>query len=85
MPVAAEKRIEGGTTSPLIFLSLGDVAKEEGSDLTKRYPCRQSKDFNNKKGGILCSRPEVGVAFHSRFPKREKKKNFVEEKQKKNN
>ena len=53
MPVAAEKEVEGGTASPLIFLSLGDKAKEEGLDLTKRDPCRQSKDFNNvKKGGV---------------------------------
>ena len=54
MPVAAEKGLEGGTASPLIFLSLGDEAKDEGSDLTKRDPCRQSKDFNfniNKKRG----------------------------------
>ena len=49
MPVAAEKGVEGGTASPLIFLSPGDEAKEEGSDLTKRDPCRQSKDFNNEK------------------------------------
>ena len=76
MPVTAEKGVEGGTASPLIFLSLGDEAKAEGSELTKRDPCRQSKDFNNeqKKGGILCSHPEIGVAFHSRFQKREKKK-----------
>ena len=76
MPVAAEKVVEEGTASPLIFLSLGDEAKEEGSDLMKRDPCRQSKDFNNKKksGGFLCSRPEVGVAFYSRFRKREKRK-----------
>ena len=81
MPVAAEKGVEGGTASPLIFLSLGEEAKEEGLDLTKGDPCRQSKDFNNeqKKGGILCSHPEVGVAFHSKF---QKKENFVKEKQK---
>ena len=62
IPVAAEKGVEGGTTSPLIILSLGDEAKEEGSDLTKKDPCRQSKDFNNeqkKKWGGLCSHPEV--------------------------
>ena len=76
MPVAAEKGVEGGTASPLIFLSLGDEAKEEGSDLTKRDSCRQSKDFNNEKkgGGFLCSHPDVGVAFHSRFQKKGKKK-----------
>ena len=54
MPVAAEKGVEGGTASPLIFLSLGDEAKDERSDLTKRDHCRQSKDFNfnnNKEKG----------------------------------
>ena len=74
-----EKGVERGTASPLIFLSLGEEAKEEGLDLAKRDPCRQSKDFNNeqkkkKKGRILCSHPEVGVAFHSRFQKEKKKK-----------
>ena len=49
IPVAAEKGVEGGTASPLISLSLGDEAKEEGSDLTKRDPCQQSKDFNNEQ------------------------------------
>ena len=47
MPVAVEKGVEGGTARPLIFLSQGEEAKEEGLDLTKRDPCRQSKDFNN--------------------------------------
>ena len=76
MPVAAEKRVEGGTASPLIFLSLRDEGKVESLDLTKRDPCRQSKDFNNEKknGAFLCSHPKVGVAFHSRFQKREKRK-----------
>ena len=52
MPVAAEKWGRRKAASPLISLSLGDEAKEEGSDLTKRDPYRQSKDFNNeqKKG-----------------------------------
>ena len=52
MPVAVEKGVEGGTASPLIFLSLGDEAKDESLDLMKRDPCQQSKDFNfnnNKK------------------------------------
>ena len=49
MPVAVEKGVEGGTASLLIFLSLGDEAKEEGSDLTERDPCRQSKDLKKKK------------------------------------
>ena len=81
MPVAVEKGVEGRTAGSLIFLSLGEGAK----DLTKGDPCRQSKDFNNEqtkkkkkkrkeKKGILCSHPEVGVAFHSRFQKREKRK-----------
>ena len=76
MPVAAEKGVEGGTASPLTFLGLGDEAKEESLDLTKRDACRQSKDFNNerKKRGFPWSPPEVGVAFHSRFQKREKRK-----------
>ena len=65
MPVAAEKGVEGGTASPLISQSLGEAAKEEGLDLTKGYPCRQSKDFNNEqKKEILC------VAIHSRFKKK---------------
>ena len=49
MPVAAKKGVEGGTASPLIFLSLEEEAKEEGLDLAKRDPCRQSKDFNNEQ------------------------------------
>ena len=49
MSVAAEKGVEGGTASPLISLSLGEEVKEEGLDLMKRYPCRQSKDFNNEQ------------------------------------
>ena len=49
MPIAAEKGVEGGTASSLIFLSLGEEAKEEGLDFTKGYPCRQSKDFNNEQ------------------------------------
>ena len=59
MSVAAEKGVDEGTASPLIFLSLGDEAKEKGSDLTKRDPCRQSKDFNNekKRGGISLLSP----------------------------
>ena len=82
MPVAAEKGVEGGATSPLIILSLGDEAKDKGSDLTKTDPCRQSKDFNfnnnnnnnnnNNKKGFLCSHPEVGVPF--KVSKKEKKK-----------
>ena len=85
MPVAAEKGVVGGTASLLIFLSLGDEAKEEGLDLTKRDPRRQSKDFNNekKRGGFLCSHPEVGVVYHSRFQKRGKRK-FRRRKTKKN-
>ena len=47
MPVAAKKGVEGGAACLLIFLSLGDEARDEGSDLMKRDPCRQSKDFNN--------------------------------------
>ena len=59
MPVAAEKGVEGWTATPMISLSLGEEAKEEGLDLTKGYPCRQSKDFNNeqKKGNSLCHVP----------------------------
>ena len=56
MPVAAEKGVEGRTASPLISLNLRGEAKEEGLDLTKGYPCRQSKDFNyeqKKKGNSL--------------------------------
>ena len=48
-PVAAEKGVEVGTACSLFFLSLGEEAKEEGSDLKKRDPCRQSKDFNNEQ------------------------------------
>ena len=78
MPVAAEKWVEGGTASPLIFLSLGDEAKEESSDLTKRDPCRQSKDFNNeqKKGISLLSpigRRRVPFNVSKKGGKKEKK------------
>ena len=62
MPVAAKKGVEGGTASPLIFLSLVEEAKEEGLDLTKGYSCRQSKDFNNeqKKSEFSASRSIQG-------------------------
>ena len=76
MPVAAEKGVEGGTASPLIYLSLGDEAKGEGSDLTKRYPCRQSKDFNNeqKKGGISLLSPRGRRHVPFKVSKKRKKK-----------
>ena len=76
MPVAAKKGVEEGTASPLIFLSLEDEAKDEGSDLTRRepLPTKQGFQFQQQKRGVLCSHPELGVAFHSRFQKREKRK-----------
>ena len=89
MPVAAEKGVEGETASPLIFLSLGEEAKEEGWDLTKGYPCRQSKDFNfnkEKNGGVislLSPRGRRRVPFKVSKKGEKKKENFVEEKQKK--
>ena len=87
MPVAAEKVVEGGTASPLIFLSLGDKTKEEISDLTKRDPCRQSKDFNNeqKKGiSLLSPRGRRRVPFNVSKKGGKKKRNFIEEKQQNN-
>ena len=56
MPVAAKKGVDGGTASQLIFLSLGDEAKDEGSDLTRREPLPtkqefQFQQFQQKKGG----------------------------------
>ena len=85
MPVAAEKGVEGGTASPLIFLRLGDEAKEEGSDLMKRDPCRQSKDFNNggKKGVISRLSPRDRRRIPFKVSKKGKKENFIEEKRKK--
>ena len=75
MPVAVEKGVEGGTASPLIFLSLGDEAKEEGSDLMKRDPCRQSKDLNNeKKGGISLLSPRGRRRVPFKVSKKGKKK-----------
>ena len=76
MPVAAEKGVEGGTASPLIFLSLGEEAKEEGLDLMKRDPCRQSKDFNNeqKKVNSLRRVPFKVLKKRRKFRKRETKK-----------
>ena len=77
MPVAAEKGVEGRTASPLIFLSLEDDAKEGGSDLMKRNPCRQSKDFNNENkkkgwGSLLSPRGRRRVPF--KVSKKRKKK-----------
>ena len=78
MPVAAEKGVEGGTANPLIFLSLGDEAKDEGSDLTKRDPCRQSKDFNfnnnKKRGGISLLSPRGRRRVPFKVSKKGKKK-----------
>ena len=76
MPVAAEKGVEGGTASQLIFLSLGEEAKEEGLDLMKGYPCRQSKDFNSeqKKREFSASRSIQGLKIKIKFRKRETKK-----------
>ena len=79
MPISAEKGVEGGTASPLIFLSLGDEAKDEGSDLTKRDPCRQSKDFNfnnnnKKKGGISLLSPRSRRRVPFKVSKKGKKK-----------
>ena len=89
MPVAAKKGVEGGTASLLIFLSLGDEAKDEGSDLMRREPLPTKQGFQFQQqikggGGFLCSHPEVGVALHSRFQKREKRK-FRKRKIKKTN
>ena len=42
MPVDVKKGV-GVTASPLIFLSLGDEARDEGWDLTKREPCRKTR------------------------------------------
>ena len=76
MLVAAEKGVEGGTASLLIFLSLGEEAKEEGLDLTKGDPCRQSKDFNNeqKKGGDSLLSPRGMRCVPFKVSKKGKKK-----------
>ena len=81
MPVAAEKGVEGGTACPLIFLSLGDEAKDEGSDLTRRepLPTKQGFQFQQQRGGrisLLSPRGRRHVPF-----KVSKKENFVKEKQ----
>ena len=77
MPVAAEKGVEGGTASPLILYQSWGRSEEgmlgidkEGSIADKARISTTTK----KRRGFLCSHPEVGVAFHSRFQKREKRK-----------
>ena len=85
MPVAAEKEVEGGTASPLIFLSLGDEAKDEGSDLTRREPLPTKQGFQfqqQKSGGISLLSPRARRRVPSKVSKKGKKENFVEEKQK---
>ena len=69
-----EKGVEGRTNCPLIFLNLGEKAKEEDLDWRRETFANKARtSTTNKEKGILCSHPKAGVAFHLGLKKKKRK------------